>query len=99
MSFWSRVVRTFRPESYSEEVEEELQFHLQMKQQDGYDRRAASIRFGNTSKLKEETRAQGIVTWLESLVRDTRYGLRQLSKSPTLTLVVIFSLALGIGAN
>jgi predicted permease len=99
MSFWSRVVRTFRPGSHSEEVEEELQYHLAMKQQDGYDDRAARVRFGNTAKLKEETRAQGMVTWLESLVRDTRYGLRQLSKSPTLTLVVIFSLALGIGAN
>ena len=71
MSFWSRVVRTFRPGSYSEEVEEELQYHLAMKQQDGYDDRAARIRFGNTSKIKEETRAQGMVTW-QALVLDTR---------------------------
>jgi predicted permease len=99
MSFWSRVVRTFRSSRYDDEVDEEFQYHLAMKQREGYDPRSARLRFGNTASLKEETRAQGIVTWLESLVRDTRYGLRQLSKSPTLSLVVIFSLALGIGAN
>ena len=99
MSFWRRLVRTFNPERHDREVEEELQYHLAMKEQDGYDSRMARLRFGNRSRLKEETRAQGILTWLESLVRDTRYGLRQLRKSPTLTLVVILSLALGIGAN
>ena len=99
MSFWRRLVRTFNPERHDREVEEELQYHLAMKEQDGYDSRRARLRFGNPSRLKEETRAQGILTWLESLVRDTRYGLRQLRKSPTLTLVVILSLALGIGAN
>jgi len=33
------------------------------------------------------------------MLSDARYGLRQLLKSPTFTLVVIFALAVGIGAN
>ncbi|MGH9656529.1 MAG: ADOP family duplicated permease, partial [Bryobacteraceae bacterium] len=37
--------------------------------------------------------------WLESLLRDFRYGLRQLRKTPTVTAIIIASLALGIGAN
>ena len=99
MSFWSRLIRTLHPERHEQDVEEELRYHLAMKEQDGWDSRAARVRFGNASRLKEETRAQGALTWLESLARDVRYGLRQLRKNPTLSFVVIVSLALGIGAN
>ncbi len=99
MSFWSRLIRTLHPERHEQDVEEELRYHLAMKEQDGWDSRAARVRFGNASRLKEETRAQGALTWLESLARDVRYGVRQLHKNPTLSFVVIVSLALGIGAN
>jgi predicted permease len=99
MGLWSRLSRTFHPQHHDAEIEEELQFHLAMKQRDGLDSRAARIRLGNASRLKEETRAQGILVWVESLLRDVRYGLRQLRRNPALSIVVVSSLALGIGAN
>ncbi|MFL6351235.1 MAG: ADOP family duplicated permease [Bryobacteraceae bacterium] len=99
MGLWSRLSRTFHAQQRDAEIEEELQYHLAMKQRDGFDSREARLKFGNPSRLKEETRAQGILVWLESLFRDIRYGLRQFRRSPALTVVVIASLALGIGAN
>ncbi len=99
MSWWSKLVRTVRPGHHNEEIEEELAYHLAMKEREGLDARTARLRLGNPARLKEETRAQGIITWLESALRDVSYGCRQLLRTPTVTLVVVLTLALGIGAN
>jgi predicted permease len=41
----------------------------------------------------------GIIEWLDSTLQDARYGLRQLRRTPALTLAVVLSLAVGLGAN
>src|SRR5262245_51824506 len=48
---------------------------------------------------KEDRRDERRVDLAENIVRDTRYGLRLLSRTPIFTTVAILSLALGIGAN
>lgn len=99
MGMWSRIKRTFRGDRHSAEIQEELQFHLDMDAADGHDHRQTRLRLGNVTRIEEETRAVGIIEWLDSTLQDARYGLRQLRRTPALALVVVLSLAVGLGAN
>ncbi len=99
MGMWSRIGKTFRGDHLSAEIHEELQFHLDMDVARGHDQREARMWLGNVTKIQEETRAMGIIEWLDSALQDARYGLRQLRKTPALVAAVILSLAIGVGAN
>ena len=99
MGVWSRFVRTIRSGRHTDDIDEELQFHLEMDMADGRDRRAARLRLGNVARIREETRAAGVLEWLDSAFRDARYGLRQFGRTPALALAVVLSLAISVGAN
>ena len=99
MGLLSRLKRTFGPGRHEAEIQEELQFHLAMDVADGRSPREARLRLGNPTFIAEETRAMDIIAWLDSVLQDARYGLRQIRKTPVLALAIVLSLTVGIGAN
>jgi predicted permease len=62
-------------------------------------RRLALAGFGGLEPIREQARDARGTRWLEDLIRDLRYALRLLRRSPVFALAAIGSLAIGIGAN
>lgn len=62
-------------------------------------RYAALRRFGNVTRHVERFREASPAFWLEMLWQDVRYGWRSLTRSRTLFLASVVSLAVGIGGS
>ena len=79
------------------ELEEEEQRERGLSAEEA--RSAARCAFGNTTLIREQTRAAWSRVWLEQLVRDVKYGTRTLLRSPGFAIVSVLVMALGIGAT
>ncbi|HEV2499176.1 MAG TPA: permease prefix domain 1-containing protein, partial [Terriglobia bacterium] len=104
MRWYQRLLRRGRTEK---QLDAELRFHLErqiadyiatgMSPEEAH--RRARLEFGGLDQVKEECRDVGAGRFVETLIQDLRFGLRQLRRSPGMAAVVVLSLALGIGAN
>lgn len=86
MAWFSRFRAIFGKEKLTREHEEELQFHLSMREQLNVDagmtrgqaRHDARLRFGNPSLWRQRMNEVDLMMLQETVLQDLRYGVRML---------------------
>ena len=103
----SRFTDIFRSRKLDRELQEELEFHIDMETEENLRRgmspeearRQARITLGGVDRVREECRSGRGFPFLSDTIQDIRFGTRLLLRNPIFAFAAIATLTLGIGAN
>jgi len=106
-SFIVRILNVFRRSHVEADLREQVESHRDLIKADLMSRGmeaseaeiAARRAFGNEPLVREFTRDELFYRWMDNVIRDVRYAMRSLARTPVFAATVIMTLALGIGAN
>jgi putative ABC transport system permease protein len=104
MLWWKSLFRKRAPDT---QLDSELLFHIDKLMNDNIAagmapeeaRRQATLEFGGREQIKEELRDIHRVSVIENTIANLKSAFRFIRKSPSFSIAVISTLALGIGAN
>ena len=102
---WRRLLALFRRGRLEQDLDDELAFHLAMKEAElarsgMSDPRDAALRqFGNVARLREEVRDMWTFPSPESVWADVRVAGRRLANDRAFSLIAVIALAFGIATN
>jgi hypothetical protein len=97
----------FRRRRSADDFAEEIKSHFELEadalQSDGLSeeeaRRRARVEFGNAQTAQERFYLRSRIVWLDNLLHDMKFAIRQLTRNPGFAAIAIVTLALGIAAN
>jgi predicted permease len=97
----------FRRRRSADDFAEEIKSHLELEaddlQSEGLSeeqaRHRAGVEFGNAQAARERFYLEGRIAWLDNLLRDLQFAIRQLARKPGFACIALLVLALGIGTS
>lgn len=90
-------------EDFAEEIRSHLELETDELERDGLSqyeaRRKARIQFGNIHVAEERFYLRDRIEWIDNLIRDLKFAIRQMGRNSAFAVTAILVLAIGIGAS